>query len=211
MGRTRGWRPSCPDPGDSLLAEISQLGQARAATPPETLPRGMGTAGQEPSSLPSAGIPGRAPADASVPPPFLLPRPGPSPVSPSPGACARLSRLSRVRPSVTPWTAARQAPLSTGFSRREHRSGLPRPPPGDPGIEPRLSHLLHRQAGSLPLAPCGKPWGPSQVNQLHRILASAPLRWKPPEHVVTTPEGVPGPRPTPLRREGRAPRPPSRF
>ena len=40
---------------------------------------------------------------------------------------------------VTPWTVARQAPLSVGFSRQEHPSGLPCPPPGDlpdPGIEP---------------------------------------------------------------------------
>ena len=36
------------------------------------------------------------------------------------------------------WTAARQAPLSTGFSRQEYWSGLPCLPPGnlpDPGIE----------------------------------------------------------------------------
>ena len=41
--------------------------------------------------------------------------------------------------SATPWTVAHQAPLSMGFSWREHWSGLPRPPPGDlphPGIEP---------------------------------------------------------------------------
>ena len=41
--------------------------------------------------------------------------------------------------SVTPWTAARQAALSTGFSSQEYWSGLPGPPPGDlpdPGIEP---------------------------------------------------------------------------
>ena len=40
---------------------------------------------------------------------------------------------------ATPGTAARQAPLSTGFPRQEHWSGLPFPPPGDvpdPGIEP---------------------------------------------------------------------------
>ena len=47
--------------------------------------------------------------------------------------------LSRVRLFVTPWTAARQAPLSMGFSRQEYWSGLPCPPPGDlpnPGTEP---------------------------------------------------------------------------
>ena len=39
---------------------------------------------------------------------------------------------------VTPWTVARQAPLSMGFSRQEYWSGFPFPPPGDlpnPGIE----------------------------------------------------------------------------
>ena len=45
--------------------------------------------------------------------------------------------LSRVRLFVTPWAIACQAPLSMGFSRPEHWSGLPCPPPGDipnPGI-----------------------------------------------------------------------------
>ena len=39
---------------------------------------------------------------------------------------------------ATPWTIARQSPLSMGFSRQEYWSGLPRPPPGDlpdPGVE----------------------------------------------------------------------------
>ena len=38
-----------------------------------------------------------------------------------------LSRFSRVRVCVTPWTAAHQAPLSTGLSRQEYWSGLPFP------------------------------------------------------------------------------------
>ena len=38
-----------------------------------------------------------------------------------------LSRFSRVRLCATPWTAAHQAPLSLGFSRQEHWSGLPFP------------------------------------------------------------------------------------
>ena len=41
-----------------------------------------------------------------------------------------LSQYSRVRFSVTPWTVAHQAPLSMGFSRQEHWSGLPCPPQG---------------------------------------------------------------------------------
>ena len=40
-----------------------------------------------------------------------------------------LSRFSRVRLCATPLTAARQAPLSTGFCRQEHWSGLPFPSP----------------------------------------------------------------------------------
>ena len=37
---------------------------------------------------------------------------------------------SRVRLFVTPWTVARQAPLSMGLSRQEYWSGLPFPNPG---------------------------------------------------------------------------------
>ena len=50
-----------------------------------------------------------------------------------------LSRFSRVHLFVTLWTVAFQAPLSMGFSKQEHWSGLPCPPPGDlpnPGMEP---------------------------------------------------------------------------
>ena len=41
--------------------------------------------------------------------------------------------------SVTLWTVAHQAPLSKGFSRQEHWSGVPYPSPGhlpDHGIKP---------------------------------------------------------------------------
>ena len=40
-----------------------------------------------------------------------------------------LSRFSRVRLCATPQKAAHQAPLSLGFSRQEHWSGLPFPSP----------------------------------------------------------------------------------
>ena len=43
-------------------------------------------------------------------------------------ACV-LSHFSCVRLCETPWTAAHQAPLSTGFSRQEYWSGLPLPSP----------------------------------------------------------------------------------
>ena len=60
---------------------------------------------------------------------------------------------------MTPWTAARQAPLSMEFSRPEYWSGLPFPFPGDlpdPGIKPRSPTL---QVDSLPSEPPGKPRG----------------------------------------------------
>ena len=54
---------------------------------------------------------------------------------------------------LTPWTVARQAPLSMGFSRQEYWSELPRSHPGDipdPAIEPAP---LTSPECSLPLAP----------------------------------------------------------
>ena len=65
--------------------------------------------------------------------------------------------LSHVWLFATPWTVARQAPLSMGFSRQEYWSGLPFPSPGDlpdPGIEPASPAL---QADSLLSEPPGKP------------------------------------------------------
>ena len=41
----------------------------------------------------------------------------------------KVNSLSRVRLLPTPWTAAYQAPLSTGFSRQEYWSGMPLPSP----------------------------------------------------------------------------------
>ena len=65
--------------------------------------------------------------------------------------CAQL--LSHVWLFATPRTAARQAPLSMGFSRQEHWSGLPLPSPGDlansgieqvPFVSPVLLHTCAR-------------------------------------------------------------------
>ena len=66
--------------------------------------------------------------------------------------------VTSVLPTVwDPVDCSPQAPLSMGFSRQEHWSGLPCPPPGDlphPGIEPRSPSL---QAGSLPMSHQGSP------------------------------------------------------
>ena len=52
--------------------------------------------------------------------------------------CVCMLSRSVVSDSVTPWTVAHQAPLSMGFSRQTHWSGLPCPLPGglpDSGME----------------------------------------------------------------------------
>ena len=71
-----------------------------------------------------------------------------------------LSHFSCVRLSVILWTVACQAPLSMGFSRQEYWNGLPCPLQGifpNQGLNLSLLYPLHWQAGSLPLAPPGKP------------------------------------------------------
>ena len=50
---------------------------------------------------------------------------------------------SVVSDSATPWTVARQAPLSMGFPRQESWSGLPFPSPGDLPDEGSSLGLLH--------------------------------------------------------------------
>ena len=68
-----------------------------------------------------------------------------------------LAKLSRVHLSVTPWTAAHQAPLSMGFPRQGYWGGWPFPSPGDfpdPGMEPASPRLADRFFTTEPL---GKP------------------------------------------------------
>ena len=53
-----------------------------------------------------------------------------------------LSRFSRVWLCATPETAAHQAPLSLGFSRQEHWSGLPVPSPVHESEKWKWSHSV---------------------------------------------------------------------
>ena len=66
-----------------------------------------------------------------------------------------LSHFSRVQLCVTLWTAACQAPLSMGFSRKEYGMSCSFLLWGIFLIQGWNLHLLHLhlQAGSLPLAP----------------------------------------------------------
>ena len=72
--------------------------------------------------------------------------------------CAQL--LSHIRLPATPWTVARQAPLSMECSRQEYWSGLPFPAPGDlpePGV--KLSSLVSPALAArfFTTAPPGSP------------------------------------------------------
>ena len=67
--------------------------------------------------------------------------------------------LSCVRLCVTPWTVARQAPLSMGFSRQEYYSGLPLPSQGDlPNLEtePSSPESSELAGGFFTTEPLGK-------------------------------------------------------
>ena len=71
--------------------------------------------------------------------------------------CLCVCSLSGTWLFTTPWTVARQAPLSLGFPRQEYWSGLPFPSPGDlpnSGIKPASPALA---GNSSPLGPPGKP------------------------------------------------------
>ena len=68
--------------------------------------------------------------------------------------------LSHVRPFGTPWTVARQAPLSMESSRQEHWSGLPFPIPGDlpnPGMKHTSLAPPALTGRFFTTAPLGKP------------------------------------------------------
>ena len=83
-----------------------------------------------PGNLPDSGI---SPVSSALQADSLLSEPPGKPM------VCMLSCFSYVQLCATPWTAARQAPLSMGFSRQEHWSHLPFPPPVDlsnPGITP---------------------------------------------------------------------------
>ena len=78
------------------------------------------------------------------------------------------SVISVVSDSVTPWTIAHHAPLSTRFSRQENWSGLPHSPLGhlpNSGIESRSPALL---VESLQTDPTGKEqkWVPTVLTAI---------------------------------------------
>ena len=71
-----------------------------------------------------------------------------------------LCRFSCLQVFVTSWKVAHQAPLSTGFSRKEYWIGLPCLPPGDlsdSGIKPTSPVAPELLADYLLLSHQGSP------------------------------------------------------
>ena len=82
-----------------------------------------------------------------------------------------LSCFSRVRLCATPQTAAHQAPLSLGFFRQEHWSGLPFPSP-----------MHESEKGNRSVAQsCPTPSDPMDCSlpgsSIHGILQAGALEW----------------------------------
>ena len=105
--------------------------------------------------------------------PTRLPRPWDSPGKNTGVGChfllqcmkVKLKSLSCVRLFATPWTAAYQAPPSTGFSRQEYWSGVPLP---SPKMNPRyiLKQLYSIEENVLFISSLGSP-RTSSVTVLH--------------------------------------------
>ena len=77
--------------------------------------------------------------------------------------------------SVTPWTVARQTPLSMGFPRQEYWSGLPFAYPGDlpePGIEPMSPAL---EGGFFTTEPPGRPIQANTLLYFQSITSQTPV------------------------------------
>ena len=106
---------------------------------------------------------------------------------------------SVVANSVTPWTATCPAPLSTGLSRQEYRSGLPFPPPGDlpdPGIE---ATSPARAGRFFTTEPPGKPVSPWLGHNSPALLADRSTDSTGPMARTS----LPPPRPTPPHALGK--------
>ena len=77
-----------------------------------------------------------------------------------------LSCFSRVLLCATPWTAAHQAPLSLGFSRQEHWSGLPFP---SPVHESEVAQSCPAPSDPMDCSPPG--------SSIHGIFQARVLEW----------------------------------
>ena len=85
-----------------------------------------------------------------------------------------LSRFCHVRFFATPWTVARQAPLSMGFSRQESCSGLPRPPRGSsrPRDRAHVSYISCTTGRFFTAEPPGKLWDKHVLKKIQGLPAA---------------------------------------
>ena len=79
---------------------------------------------------------------------------------------AAAAKSLSVRLCATPWTAAHQAPLSLGFSRQEHGSGLPFP---SPMHESEVAQSCPTPSNPMDCSPPG--------SSLHGIFQARVLEW----------------------------------
>ena len=93
--------------------------------------------------------------------------------------------LNHVQLFATPWTITHEAPVFMGFSRQEHWSRLPCPPPGDlpdPGIEalppasPALPGECYRATweAQIPVAAAGAAESPQSCPTLCDPIDGSP-------------------------------------
>ena len=85
--------------------------------------------------------------------------------------------LSCVQLFAILWTVAYQAPLSMGFSRQEHWSGLPFPPPedlSDPRIEPTFPVFLSLAGRFFTTEP---PWKHNRFNKDFKMIIITWRNW----------------------------------
>ena len=143
-----------PRPHSLFQKPTSALLPLPQPAPPGSLCSHRAAAGAEDMATPTVWClpPAPAPLLASVQgahqASFCLPATPPLSASQKALLLLLLSRFSRVRLCATPQTTAHQAPLSLGFSRQEHWSGLPFPSP----MHARM--LNHFSCVQL----CATPW-----------------------------------------------------
>ena len=98
--------------------------------------------------------------------------------------------LSCVRLFVTPWTVAHQAPVSMGFPRQEHWSGVLCPPPADlpdTGIDPKPPMSPASTGGFFTTRPSGKPVTYFTLpSKMPLLFVAALLYWNSQVHALLT-------------------------
>ena len=110
-----------------------------------------------------------------------------------------LSHFSHVQLCVTLWAVSHQTPMSVGFSRQEHWSGMPRPPLGNhlkPQTEPASRTPPTLVGGFFTTSATGEAHTPERspimeinhffLHQHQNLRAQARVPWMKPQHCTNT-------------------------